>query len=55
LAVGSGTLRCYAHPFSPKKYAQPQLLAGLILKAFFKTDYRRITIPLDDLPDLATM
>jgi hypothetical protein len=53
LAAGQAALRCYAHKYSPKKYTQPQLFACLVLKAFFKTDYRGIVIYLDDLPDLA--
>src|SRR5262245_3249022 len=42
LAVGSATLRDYAHRFSPKTYTQPQLFACLVLKTFLKTDYRGI-------------
>ena len=53
LAVGRASLRCYAHRFSPKKYTQPQLFACLVLKVFFKTDYRGVVILLEDLPDLA--
>jgi hypothetical protein len=53
LTVGHGALRCYAHKYSPKKYTQPQLFACLVLKVFFKTDYRGITVYLEDLPDLA--
>ncbi len=32
----------YAHRFSPKKFTQHQLFAGLALKAFHNTDYRGI-------------
>ena len=42
----------YAHRFSPKKFTQPQLFACLVLKTFFKTDYRGVVILLEDLPDL---
>src|SRR2546428_817202 len=42
----------FSHPCSPKKYAQPQLLACLVLKEFFKTDYRGITAILEDMPEL---
>lgn len=52
LAVGSRALRRYAHKYSPKKFTQPQLFACLVLKTFFKTDYRGITQLLDDLPEL---
>ncbi len=55
LAAGQAALRCYAHKYSPKKYTQPQLFACLVLKAFFKTDYRGIVIYLEDLPDLVRL
>src|SRR5262249_59956247 len=53
-ALGAGTyaLRRYAHKFSPKVYTQPQLFACLVLKAFFKTDYRGVADLLRDLADL---
>jgi Transposase DDE domain len=53
LRAAAEALRPYAHRFSPKKFTQPQLFACLALKTFFKTDYRGITIYLEDLPDLA--
>jgi hypothetical protein len=43
LAVATKTLRPYAHKFSPKLYTQPQLFVCLVLKVFFKTDYRGLT------------
>ena len=52
LAVGREVLPPYAHRFSPRKYTQPQLFACLVLKTFFKTDYRGLTALLADLPDL---
>jgi hypothetical protein len=52
LAVGSKALQLYAHKFSPKRYTQPQLFACLVLKTFFKTDYRGLSTLLQDLPDL---
>ena len=51
-AAAQRALPRYAHPYSPKKYSQPQLFACLALKTFFKTDYRGITALLQDLPDL---
>ena len=53
-ALGAATyaLRRYAHKFSPKVYTQPQLFACLVLKVFFKTDYRGIAALLGDLADL---
>jgi hypothetical protein len=52
LAVGTNALRPYAHKYSPKKFTQPQLFACLVLKAFFKADYRGIGAKLGDLPEL---
>ena len=52
LAVAQGRLRPYAHPFSPKKFTQPQLFACLVLKVFLKTDYRGLVAHLADHSDL---
>lgn len=52
LTVAEGALRRYAHKYSPKLYTQPQLFACLALKAFFKTDYRGITVLLEEHSDL---
>jgi Transposase DDE domain len=52
LAIGTQALRPYAHQFSPKLYAQPQLFACLVLKTFFKTDSRGVCVYLRDLTDL---
>jgi len=52
LAVGARVLRRFAHRNSPKRYPQPQLFACLVLKTFFKTDYRGISQLLTDLADL---
>lgn len=52
LMVGCQTLPLYAHKFSPKKFTQPQLFACLVLKTFFKTDYRGLVALLHDLDDL---
>jgi hypothetical protein len=40
LEVGKEALNSYSCPKSPRKYTQPQLFAMLVLKQFFKTDYR---------------
>jgi len=53
LIVATKTLPMYSHRFSPKKFTLPQLLAILVLKKFFKTDYRGITVLLQDFPQLA--
>ena len=46
------SLALYSRPKSPKKFTQPQLVACLVLKEFFKTDYRGITEMLVDSSDL---
>ncbi len=51
-AVAKDALPAYTHPCSPKKFTQPQLFACLVLKEFFKTDYRGIVAILHDAPDL---
>ena len=43
----------YSHKFSPQKFAQPQLLACLVLKEFSRLDYRGLAAHLADHPDLA--
>jgi hypothetical protein len=52
LAAGEASLRRYSHKFSPKVYTQPQLFACLVLKVFLKTDYRSVTILLEEWSDL---
>lgn len=42
----------YSKSKSPKKFTQPQLVACLVLKEFFKTDYRGIVEILADSSDL---
>jgi transposase len=42
----------YAHQYSPKKFTQPQLFVCLVLKIFYKTDYRGIAAILEDNSDL---
>jgi len=42
----------YGHTFSPKKFTQPQLFVCLVLKIFFKTDYRGIAAILADSSDI---
>jgi hypothetical protein len=55
LATAHKALPLYSHPCSPKKFTQPQLFACLVLKAFFKTDYRGIAAMLTDLADLTAV
>ena len=55
LQVGTDALPAYCHRFSPKVFTQPQLLACLVLKEFYRTDYRGITAILTDTPSLCDM
>jgi hypothetical protein len=55
LDIAIKTLPLYAHRFSPKKFTLPQLFTCLVLKQFFKTDYRGITAILADSPSLASI
>jgi hypothetical protein len=52
LAVGSATFADYSHRYSPKTFTQPQKFACLVLKIFFKTDYRGICKLLSEFSDL---
>lgn len=51
-AVAKDALPAYSHRCSPKRFTQHQLFVCLVLKAFFKTDYRGIAAILADSPDL---
>ena len=53
LAAGEAALPAYSHPCSPRQFTQPQLFACLVLKAFFKTDYRGGVAILSDWDGLA--
>lgn len=46
------TLPPFSHLKSPQKFTQPQLVACLVLKEFFRTDYRGISEILADSSDL---
>lgn len=48
-------LPAYRHLKSPKKYTQHQLVACLVLKEFYTTDYRGIEQILHDSSDLRTI
>ena len=51
-ATARAALPKYAHRFSPKKFTQHQLFACLVLKEFYKADYRGIVNILIDCPNL---
>jgi hypothetical protein len=52
LAVGERSLAPFGHKHSPKKYTQGQLFAILVLRQFFRTDYRGIVGIVADSSDL---
>ena len=51
-ATAKRTLPTFSHLKSPKKFTQPQLVACLVVKEFFRTDYRGIMEILSDSSDL---
>lgn len=52
LRVGQAGLETYSSHFSRKDFTQPQLFAILVLRLFFKTDYRGVVQLLHDFSDL---
>ena len=50
--VGQRSLPSRWHRFSPKTYSPAQLFACLVLKAFFRCDYREMEAILIDCPEL---
>ncbi len=52
LRIGQQALPDYSSKFSPHTYAQPQLLACLVLLQFFKTDYRGLCQCLSEWAEL---
>ena len=52
MQVAKKALPSYSHRFSPKIFTQHQLFALLVMRQFFKTDYRGITQMLKDFSDL---
>ena len=53
LQAAKAGLAMYSSHYSRKDFTQHQLFAILVLRTFFKTDYRGIIQLLIDLPDLA--
>lgn len=51
-ALGKERLPKYWHRFSPKKFTVAQLFACLVLKEFFRLDYRKLSALLEDAPSL---
>jgi len=52
LAVGRSALEPYSSRRSRHDFTQPQLFAILVLREFFRTDYRGVAELLKDLADL---
>jgi hypothetical protein len=52
LDIGNRALPAHFSKYSRKDFTLPQLFACLVLKSFFRTDFRGITAILLDLPDL---
>jgi hypothetical protein len=52
LRVARDALPAYASKFSKRRFTQHQLLAILVLRQFFRTDYRGIVALLDDFSEL---
>ena len=55
LHAGQEALPTYSSKYSRHDFTQPQLFAILVLRQFFKTDYRGMTQLLSDLKDLAAV
>jgi hypothetical protein len=52
LRVAQESLPLYSSKYSRKDFTQHQLFAVLVLKAFFKTDYRGVVKLLEDFAEL---
>ena len=52
LKIAQASLPTYAHKFSPKRYRQHQLFSILVLRQFFKTDYRGMVVLLSEWAEL---
>jgi len=52
LEAGSKTLAPYSHAKSPQKYRQEQVFAILVLRQFYRLDYRGIVAMLKDWTEL---
>ena len=52
LAVARNALPLYSSPYSRKDFTQHQLFAMLVLRQFFKMDYRGVCVLLGDLREL---
>ena len=55
LEVAKGSLPSYSDKHSPRFYTQHQLFAMLVLRQFYRTDYRGIVAILADSTDLRSV
>ncbi len=53
--TGQRVLPAYSHRYSPHRYTQPQLFACLVLKTFFKVDYRGLVVLLREHSELRSI
>ena len=53
--LGRRVLRRYWHRHAPKKFTLPQLFACLVLKEFYRLDYRKLQTLLEESPPLAAV
>ncbi len=52
LEAGEKAFKPYSHPKSPHKFTQPQLFALLVLRQFFRLDYRGVIEWVGEWPKL---
>ena len=52
LHIGQAALPLYSSKYSPRTYTQAQLFACLVLRQFFRTDYRGVIAMLNDFREL---
>jgi hypothetical protein len=52
MAAARRVLPLYSHPNSPQRFNQHQLFALLVLKQFFKTDYRGVMVRVQEWREL---
>ena len=50
--IAERALPRYSSKYSPQRFTQAQLFACLVLRQFFRTDYRGLVALLEDFPEL---
>jgi len=51
--IAERALPRYSSKYSPQRFTQAQLFACLVLRQFFRTDYRGLVALLEDFPEFA--